>query len=211
MFTKSIQLFVTLFFVSILLGQSQIKKDNLKWGVSYGVGSQSKFPFNSVDYTHEVTFYKALINYTLKHKNKWSYEISIEPSFNVAKHQLKNKWFIKPEDSDNYLELRELYTKERTLKEYVLNLGFITRYSFFKNSSLYAMGSVGPMIGNIKTERLAKGFAFSDVLGFGASCVIEKVQLDFRYSLRHTSNLQLKTPNNGHNTTNIEFAILFSL
>ncbi|MEP1489420.1 MAG: acyloxyacyl hydrolase [Algibacter sp.] len=211
MSSKNIQLFITLFFVSIFLGNSQIKKENIKLGLAFGTGTQSSFPFNASDYTHEVKFYKAVVNYKLKQKNKWNYEINIEPSFNVAKHQLKNKWFVKPEDYDNYLELRDLYTQERTLKEYVLNIGFITRYALFENASMYALGSVGPMIGDIGTERLAKGFAFSDVFGLGTSYVVGKTQLDFRYSVRHTSNLQMKIPNNGHNTTNIEFAVLLQL
>ncbi|MFI1771519.1 acyloxyacyl hydrolase [Thalassobellus citreus] len=202
---------IVVFFVVNNIALAQIKKENLKLGLSYGTGSQNKFPFNSKDYSHEITFYKAVINYKILEKKDWSYEINIEPSYNLAEHQLLNKWFIKPTDSENYLELRDLYTQNRTIKEYVLNLGFLARYNIYNNLSAYALGSVGPMIADKPTERLAKGFAFSDVFGLGLSYRIGQAQLDFRYSLRHTSNLQLKVPNEGHNTTNIEFSVLYKM
>jgi len=67
------------------------------------------------------------------------------------------------------------------------------------------------MIANKRTERLASGFAFSDVFGIGISFDINNLRLDFRYSVGHTSNLEMEQPNNGHNTTNTEFAILLNL
>lgn len=199
-----------LFFLANNIIEAQIKKENIKLGVSYGTG-YNKFPFKSKDYSHEVDFYKVIINYKIVQKKRWSYEINLEPSYNIAEHQLLNKWFIKDTDSENYLELRDLYTQKRTIKEYVINIGFVARYSFFKTFSGYVIGSVGPMISNKATERLAKGYAFSDVFGLGVSYQMGKTQLNFRYSIRHTSNLELKAPNNGHDSTNIECAILIQL
>ena len=204
-----------LFSISTLLvnnfsAYSQIKKENLKLGLSYGTGSQSKWPFDLKDYTHEINFYKLLLNYSISKKQKWAYEISIEPSYNIAEHQLLNKWFVKETDYDDYMEKRELYTQKRTIKEYVLNLGFLVRYSVYGDFSAYAIGGVGPMVSDNATERLAKGYAFSDVFGLGLSYEIKPFQFDFRYSVRHTSNLELKPPNSGHNTTNMEFSILVS-
>lgn len=208
----SIAFFLTLvFMVSSFYLNGQIKKENLKLGLTYGTGSQDKFPFNAKDYTHKVDFYKVQINYRFKDKNKWAFEINLEPSYNVVEHQLLNKFYVKPSDADNYQELRELYTQKRTIKEYVLNCGIIARYKIYKGISCYAIGSLGPMISNKATERLAKGFAFSDIFGLGLSYEINKLQFDFRHSVRHTSNLELKQPNGGHNTTNIEFSVLFKL
>ncbi|MFV9550722.1 acyloxyacyl hydrolase [Algibacter sp. PT7-4] len=192
-------------------GEAQIKKENLKLGFSYGTGSQNKFPFNLDDYTHEVTFYKAQINYLIKEKRKWDFELNLEPSYNEAKHQLLNRYYVKPTDAENYQELTELYMQKRTIKEYVLNIGFIARYKIYNGISTYAIGSLGPMISDKATERLAKGFAFSDIFGLGLSYGFNKLQLDFRYSVRHTSNLELKKPNGGHNTTNAELSVLFKL
>lgn len=195
----------------IFVGHAQIKTENIKLGFNYGEGSQNKYPFNLKDYIHTVSFYKAVINYRLKEKEKWTYEVILEPGIYLAKHQLLNKWFIKSTDYENFEELRDLYTQERRITEYVLNFGFIVRYTVFKPMSVFAIGSVGPMIANKPTERLAKGFAFSDVFGLGLSYEIGGIQLDFRYSVRHTSNLELQQPNNGHNTTNMEFGVLFQL
>ena len=192
-------------------GYAQIKKENLKWGISYGMGAQDRFPFDLPDYKHEVSFYKVVLNYRFKNNTKWTFEVNLEPSFNVAKHQLLNKYYVKPSDADDYREQNEFYMQERTIKEYVLNCGLIARYKIYDGLSTYAIGSVGPMISNKETERLAKGFAFSDILGLGLSFEINKIQLDFRYSLRHTSNLEMKQPNGGHNTTNTEFSVLFKL
>jgi hypothetical protein len=209
---NKIQYLVIIFLVFfVFIGEAQIQKENLKIGIGYGYGKANVFPFRQSDYSHEIYFYKVHINYLLKAKRKWFYEMQVEPSFNVVKHQLLNKWFVKPSDSNNYEELRELYTQERLIKEYVLNIGFIMRYALCTNFSLYGTVSVGPMISDAGTERLAKGFAFSDVLGAGISYMLGKTRLDFRYSTRHTSNLQMKIPNNGHNTTNMEFSVLFAL
>ena len=200
-----------LFLCFSLLSVGQIKKENFKYGFNYGIGSQNKFPFDLKDYTHEVDFYKIQINYLLKTKRKWNFEINIEPAFYISEHQLLNKWFIKPNTGDDYLEQRDLHTQKRIIKEYVLNLGILARYKISNKFSVYSLGSVGPMISDKATERLAKGFAFSDILAFGTSYKFEKIILDFRYSVRHTSNFEMKDPNNGHNTTNIEFGLLFDL
>lgn len=204
-------LFIWLFVFNTTSISAQIKKENLKLGLTYGTGSQDKYPFNADDYTHNVDFYKIQINYRFKDKQKWAFEVNFEPSYNVVEHQLLNRYYIKPSDADNYQELTELYVQKRTIKEYVLNCGFIARYKIYDGISSYAIGSVGPMVSDKATERLAKGFAFSDIFGLGLSYEINKLHFDFRYSVRHTSNLELKQPNGGHNTTNTEFSVLFKL
>jgi hypothetical protein len=204
-------LFAGLFVFNTNLINAQIKKENLKLGFTYGTGAQDKFPFNADDYIHEVDFYKIQINYRFKDKRKWAFEVNLEPSFNIVEHQLLNRFYIKPSDADNYEELTELYMQRRTLKEYVLNCGFISRYKIYNGISSYAIISVGPMYADKATERLAKGFAFSDIFGLGLSYEINKLQFDLRYSVRHTSNLEFKQPNGGHNTTNMEFSLLLNI
>lgn len=151
---------LSLFIVNSFLSNAQINKENLKLGFNYAYGTESTFPFNSKDYDHSVTQYKIQINYLIKKKGKWSYEINVEPSYSIAEHQLLNKYFIKPSSGDDFLERRDLFTQNREIKEYVLNFGFLTRYSIIKNLSVYNLVSVGPMISDKATERLAKGFAF---------------------------------------------------
>ncbi|AOW21999.1 hypothetical protein LPB138_03805 [Urechidicola croceus] len=77
--------------------------------------------------------------------------------------------------------------------------------------SIYAQGSIGPMITDTETERMAKGFAFSDVLSFGLSYKIKTIILDLRYGVRHVSNAELQQPNSGYNSTNFEFGFLVEL
>ena len=212
MIKKYFQVILVIFLLGMSInGVAQIKRENLRLGFNYGTGAQDRFPFDSRQYSHEVEFYKIQINYELKQKRKWTFELNVEPAYYVAEHQLLNEYFIKESDGENYLELRDLYTQKRTIREYVLNLGFLARYTVFKNSSIYVLGSVGPMISDKETERLASGFAFSDILAFGTSYTIKNIRLDFRYSVRHTSNFEIKEPNNGHNTTNLEFGVQFKL
>ena len=63
------------------------------------------------------------------------------------------------------------------------------------------------MITDTETERLSKGFAFSDVIALGFSLKVDKVIFDIRPSLRHVSNAGLQSSNAGFNTKNIEFGL----
>jgi hypothetical protein len=196
---------LSLFSLSKTNAQDTINKISI--GFFYGNGSEDRFPFNSKDYTHEVSIFKVQLNYNLKQKNNWSNQLFIAPEYSKSKHQLINKYFIKHSDSENYLELRELYSKERTISEIGLNIGGNIRYSISKPLSIYALGSIGPMMTNRSTERLPRGFTFVDVFSLGISYKIQNISVDFRYGIRHLSNLNFRQPNHGHNTTNFEFGI----
>ena len=67
------------------------------------------------------------------------------------------------------------------------------------------------MIIDTRTERMAKGFAFSDIFSFGFSYKIKKVILDLRYGVRHVSNFQLKSPNSLYSSRNFEISFLVVL
>jgi hypothetical protein len=183
---------------------SQEKGRAIKYGFVYGIGEQGIFPFSDDDYLYETKSYKAQLNYVFKEVNKFSFEINVEPSVFISKHQLLNKHFITPDYGSDYLEERDRQTAKKTMKEYSLGIGVISRYNFTENMSAYALGSVGPMIIDTRTERMAKGFSFSDIFSFGFSYKIEKIILDLRYGVRHVSNFQLKNPNSGYNSTNFE-------
>jgi len=187
---------------------AQKNKKAIKYGFNYGFGEQGTFPFSDNDYLYELQFYKGQINYVFKNKGKFSFEVSFEPSIYITKHQLLNKHFITPNDGDDYLDQRERLTKKKTMKEYVLGIGIISRYKLVDNLSIYALGSVGPMIIDTETERMAKGFAFSDVFSLGLSYKLNSITIDTRYGIRHVSNFQLQNPNSGYNSTNFEIGIL---
>ncbi|PHR74542.1 MAG: hypothetical protein COA67_00240 [Lutibacter sp.] len=184
------------------------EKKTIKYGFNYGIGKQGNFPVSDKDYLYELQFYKGQINYIFKTKGKFCFELNFEPSIYISKHQLLNKNFITPYSGDDYLERRERFTKKKTMKEYVLGVGIIARYNLVDNISIYALGSVGPMIIDTETERMAKGFAFSDVFSLGLSYKLNSITIDTRYGVRHVSNFNFQNPNSGYNSANFEIGVL---
>lgn len=187
------------------------KNRALRLGFNYGFGTQQSFPFNSIDYTYDLQFYKFQINYKLKEKRKWKIELNIEPGIYIAEHQLLNENFVQPSFGDDYLDQRLIFSEKKQINEYVINFGILFRHTIFKQLSTYVLGSIGPMISDTDTERLGKGLAFSDIFALGVSYKVKFIYLDVRFSIRHVSNANLKFPNCGHNSTNIEFGLSFQL
>ena len=201
----------TKFFVLILIFSSatfysQNAKGETSIGFHYGFGNEIK---NS-NYTYTNNYYKVQVSYLIKETNHFKYELVLQPELNFATHQLLNFYFVTPEET-NYIEKREKFTKLKGIKEYALGIGFCVRKPISKIASVYVLASIGPMITDTETERLSKGFAFSDVLALGFSLKVDKVLFDIRPSLRHISNAQLQSSNAGFNTRNIEFGMSFSL
>ncbi len=209
--SKWIILILLCFFVKMNAQNELQKHGKLKLGFNFGFGTQESFPFNSKDYSYDVQFYKIQINYLLKQRTKWNFELHIEPGYYLAKHQLLNKYYVRPDWGDDYLEKREEFTKEKNINEYVLNIGLIARFKISDYLTTYALGSVGPMYSDTDTERMNAGFAFSDIFGLGISYQIKRFYLDFRYSIRHVSNANISKPNNGYNSSNLEIGCFYQL
>ncbi len=205
------------FFISVCLfislhSNAQEKKTKKTYiGFIYGFGTQQSFPFKSKDYDYKPQSFKAEINIKIAERRKWDFEVLIEPGLYVSKHQLLNKWYVKPSDADNYLELRDIYTQEKTINEYSIGVGFIARYKLFKSFSAFALGSVGPTLLDTSSERLDKGFAFSDVFALGFSYETKSIIFDARCGIRHVSNADLREKNNGYNNSFIEFGFRIPL
>lgn len=198
-------LLVLFFILSVFRGIAQTN-NNVAVGFNYGFGSE----FNDKDYTFTNQFYKIELYYKLQETKHFQYEILIQPEVNFGQHQLLNSYFVKPE-TPNYLEKIEEYTKLKDVNEYVLNLGFLVRKPIGKVLSVYALGSIGPMVTDTETERMSQGFAFADVLAIGFSARVNRLQFDIRPSIRHVSNAGLNSQNAGYNTRNIEFGISYCL
>lgn len=199
-------LFVILFLCVVFVAAAQVKNDGVAIGFNYGFGSE----FNNRNYTFTNHFYKAQLYYRIKETKHFQYEILIQPEINFAIHQLLNFYFVKPEMPD-YIEKREEYTKLKDVREYVLNIGFLIRKPIGKIFSIYALGSIGPMITDTETERMSDGFAFADVLAFGVSAKVDRFRFDIRPGIRHVSNAGLNSENAGYNTKNIEIGISYGL
>ncbi len=206
-----ILLALTLIFSKVKAQDTSQKNNKIRLGFNSGFGTQESFPFDSKDYSYDVQFYKLQFNYLMIERIKWNFELNIEPSYYLAEHQLLNEYYVRPDQGDDYLEKREEFTEKKNINEYVLNLGLIARYKIYNNISVYAIGSVGPMYSDTDTERMNAGFAFSDIFGLGISYQIHRFFLDFRYSIRHVSNLNITLPNNGYNSSNLEIGCTYQL
>lgn len=201
---KLLFLFVGLSMFSPFYGQENSSKFAV--GISYGFGSEIK----NTDYTYTNRYLKGQGYYTIKKTKNFEFQILLEPEINFATHQLLNLYFVTP-DEPNFEERRERFTKLKDIREYVLHVGFIVRKPISKQISIYVLGSVGPMFTDTETERLSKGFAFSDVLGLGISWKAKHVILDLRPNIRHNSNAGLQNSNAGFNTLNYDFGVVFNL
>ena len=175
-------------------------------GLNYGFGNE----FKNTDYTYTNRYLKGQFYYLLRQRAHYDLELLLQPEINFATHQLINLYFITPDEPD-YEQKREQFTKLTDIHEYVLNVGLLYRRPITQKFSLYILLSVGPMITDTETERLSKGFAFSDVLSLGFSVKAGKVNLDLRPNVRHISNAGLQSSNAGFNTYNIEFGVSMPL
>ncbi|OAB25694.1 Lipid A 3-O-deacylase (PagL) [Flavobacterium fryxellicola] len=189
-----------------MLSFAQVKNRDVQVGFAYGLGTE----FENKNYSYTNHYYKLQFYFEVKETKKVSYQILIQPELNFATHQLLNLYFIEPDEPD-YIKKRERYTKLKDIKEYVLNLGFLVRKPLSNQASLYALGSVGPMITDTETERLSKGFAFADVIALGVTFKINRITVDLRPSIRHVSNAGLQKKNSGYTTKNIDLGFLLVL
>jgi len=204
---QRIYLLLVLFIGICFQSASQEKDRSLRLGIDYGIGKQQIFPYNSRDYKYDLKGYRVLLNWPFKKTRLFSYELQFDPGIYFAKHQLLEALFMQPADGPDYLEKRERFMKEKIIKEYVLNVGFLFRYKLKEKFSFYIMTSVGPMFSDTETERLARGFAFSDIAAIGSAYKTGKFMFEIRSGIRHVSNLDLQWPNSGHNSSNIDFGI----
>lgn len=183
-----------------------------KWiGLHSSAGYQSVIPFNSGSYTYQ---YKSIgINYKwlFKENKKWSFYWSIQPTYSVAHHQLTNPWYRLDERDDIYARKIPQYQELKTIREYVLNFGFIPQLKVAKFFSVFGLVSIGPMFTDTETERLARGLAFSDRVAMGILFHKGIWEIGMQVGVRHVSNANLLFPNNGHNASFIGMQIGYSI
>ncbi|TDE02265.1 acyloxyacyl hydrolase [Flavobacterium sandaracinum] len=201
-----IVLFILFICCPIMLTYAQVKDSKVHVGIAYGLGNE----FENKNYSYTNHYYKLQFYFRVKETKTFSYQILVQPELNFTTHQLLNLYFIEPDEPD-YIEKRERYTKLKDIKEHVLNLGFLVRKPLSEQVSIYALGSVGPLITDTETERLSKGFAFADVVAFGFTINVNRISIDLRPSIRHVSNAGLQKRNAGYTTKNIDLGFLFAL
>jgi hypothetical protein len=198
-------LIINLLISVFVYSQDSISK--FKWlrsGVVFGHASQNTILKQDSDYTYDSNIIKFSNHFNWSKTRKHSWEILVEPSYYRSTHQLLNYWFIshKVQNGD---ELRAKFMPVKTMNEYVLNLGLVYRRYLNSNSSVYSTLNTGPMYIDTETERLKKGFSFSDVLSVGYNYKIKKISFDAKCMIRHVSNGNLQKPNYGYNSVGFEF------
>lgn len=179
------------------------QEDDPSWriGAEFGTGKQQFHPiFHDYSYRHDVTGYKFLLNRRLSPFGTFGWELQIEPSFYAAHQQLLNPYDTSP-------TTRARYTSGEVVREYVVNPGILGRYNPTPRFSLFFLLSVGPAWIDTATERLAKGFAFSDILAGGVGLRFGRALVEFRPGLRHVSNLYTQKPNHGYNSGTFDLAL----
>jgi hypothetical protein len=181
-------------------------------GVNAGAAAEAYFPFTKRDYFYETQFVKLQYQRLLWNRKQWHIQLLVEPGYYKARHKLLNVFYIKPSDAANFEELREKFSKPRDFYELALNIGL--KFSLKTNSNWkpYGLISSGPMLSSTETERLARGFAFSDVLAAGIQYQVSpKSLLDLRYALRHNSSAGINRPNFGHNSGGLEVGVSIAI
>lgn len=205
-----------LFFLGFCLIHNLYSQDTIpkfKWlrtGLVVGFASQNTFIKQEWDYTYENKVIKFSNHFAWSKSKKHSWEILIEPSYYRSKHQMINYWFISHTVS-NGDELRAKYMQLKTINEYALNSGIVYRRFLNTHSSIFATLNTGPMYIDTDTERLKKGFAFSDVIAVGYNYKYKKLSFDGKFMFRHASNANLQKPNFGLNSAGFEFGSYYEL
>lgn len=203
--------FILFAIVLTIKGFSQDSLLTNKWlriGLIYGYSAQNKFVKQEYDYFYESKIFKISNHFMLRNKPNYNLELLVEPSYYMSKHQMTNYWFIS-HTVENGDELRAKYMKMKDVNEYALNIGLMYRRKLSENQSLYAYLNSGPMYIDTETERLKKGFAFSDVFAIGYNYRIKKLSFDVKGMFRHASNANLRTPNYGLNAYGLEFGTYY--
>ncbi|WP_164510869.1 acyloxyacyl hydrolase [Nonlabens xiamenensis] len=194
-----------------LVAQS-INKASLKIdavGIFLGTAKHESFLIKDENYRYANTSFKAVLLWEIKQGERWDWEIVLEPGIYRVEHQLLNPFYITPASGPDFEQRRMKFTTPRTFHEYALNLGLQVRYRWNEKWSTPLLASLGPMYGTMQTERLSKGFAFSNILGIGISFQQKEWDWNLRCILRHTSNLEFIQPNSGHNSWGIEMGLIY--
>jgi hypothetical protein len=176
-------------------------------GLEGSLGTQQVAPFDDRDYLYRTRGFKLLLNHPFLRRGSVSYEWQLEPSVYLVSHRLLNQYYVKPSSGSDYLARRAEFTRDQAITEYALNFGALVRLHQSERWSLFVMASTGPMYSDTRTERMAKGLAFSDVVACGMGYLMGDVLLELRPGLRHVSNGTLQLPNAGYNSANVDLSV----
>lgn len=195
----------SLFFISFASGQNneQLSRKLKKVGFLYNSAKQNNILFSDRDYDYKTSVFKAQLFYHLKYGKKWDINLIVQPQFQIARHQLLNKFFITP-DEPNFLFLQEKFTQNKTLSLYALELGFQLKREVFNRIFFEATLGLGAGYIDVDTERLAKGFTFIENISVGIAYSLKNSEIYLGSNLGHVSNFNIQLPNSGYNILGFE-------
>ena len=183
-----------------------------KVGVLYNYGNENNFLFDDKDYSYKTNTYKAQFFYKIGSWKSLNFDLIAQPQIQFLTHKLLNPSFVQPRHGDNYLELREIYTKKKSMNLYAFELTVTIKKQLL--NKLYIQFGIGAGIAiiNTKTERLANGFTFIENFSIGISHqTFKNTSTYLGTNFGHVSNLNFLSPNDGYNVLGIEFGISYAL
>lgn len=185
-------------------------KNSKRWGIHFGYSTQQTVPFHLSDYDLEqghVLGQLRLKNYTLK---KIELQLIAEAGYYYAQHQLMNNWFTSTEFFNHFPEsFHQEMLQKKTIHQVAFHAAFELAYYLNPKTQVFGYAAIGPMWTSQLTERLAKGFAFSDNIGVGVKFKLsKKMWFSNMVIIRHESNANLKFPNSGHNTLGVRLGVV---
>ncbi len=194
------------------LTAQDIKKPK-HWGIHFGYSTQQTAPFHSIDYDFEqghVLGQFRLKNHTLK---KIDIQFFAEGGYYYAQHQLINKWFTSTKFFNHFPEdFHQEMLQKKPIHQVVFHAAVEIVHFLNPKTQVFGYAAIGPIWTSQQTERLAKGFAFSDNIGVGVKFKLsQKMWLSNMVVIRHESNANLKFPNSGHNTLGVRVGVVFNL
>jgi hypothetical protein len=205
--------------LSILISYSalsQDKKKNVlkpyKIGFLYNNATNENFINDDSDYTYKTNTYKAQAFYELGIWKGLNLELIAQPQIQFLKHQLINEQFVTP-DQANFLEKRTEFTQLKSMQLYGIEFGFSAKKTITTKLDIQGTISLGFNFIDTRTERLAKGFTFTENFSLGFS--YQTFPNSFLYLgtnlFGHVSNLNFQKPNDGYNILGFEIGLSYKL
>jgi hypothetical protein len=182
-----------------------------KIGFLYNNAQSDNFIFNDTDFSYASNTYKIQAFYNLGSWKSLSFELIVQPQYQVLKHQLINEQFVLPSE-ENYQEKRKEFTSPKTMHLYAFELGFVIKKTLVKKLDFLVTISLGLAAIDSRTERLAKGFTFIENGSLGVSyAVAKRTFLYLGSNVGHVSNLDFKSPNAGFSVLGFEAGVSYVL
>ena len=191
---------------------SKSKFSPYKVGLLFNHANDKNFLFDDKDYSYQTNTYKGQLFYNLGSWKKLNFELIVQPQIQFLNHKLNNEFFVQPVYGDNYLELREVYTKQKSMNLYALELGLAVKKHIFSKLDAQFTASLGFSYIDTETERLASGFTFIENFSLGFNYKTStKTFVYLGGNFGHVSNLNFQFPNDGYNVLGIEVGFQYVL